>query len=204
MFTAMTATAFDPEAPLGQRRAIIRCDGDDVEMVEAAWGLRGPPGSNEPFTLIRAEGRSFPTHRYLVPASDFRLRSEGRAYSFSLADDDWFYLAGIWRPAKPDWPEAYVILTVEANADVAPYNDRQMVVLRRERRFDWLDGVAAEGDLLHSLPAGSFRVKEDRPLNRSSARPRSQTQSSNARPAHQPLSMTKQRPSRSKSQLRLI
>jgi hypothetical protein len=33
----MTATAFDLDAPFGQRRAIIRRDGGGVEMVELAW-----------------------------------------------------------------------------------------------------------------------------------------------------------------------
>jgi putative SOS response-associated peptidase YedK len=105
MFTPMTATPFDLDAPLGQRRAIIRRDAEGVEMVEAAWGLRPGPNTDRPFTVIRAEGRTIPTHRCLVPASEFRLQSRGRTYSFSLADGDWFYFAGIWRPAKPDWPE---------------------------------------------------------------------------------------------------
>ena len=43
-----------------------------------------------------------------------------------------------------------------------PYHDRQMAVLRREQRLDWLDGLVAEDELLHPLPAGSFRVREDR------------------------------------------
>src|ERR1700686_3668631 len=77
-----------------------------------AGGLGPGPSSDRPFTVSRAEGRTIPTHRCLVPASEFRLRSRGRAYRVSLADGDWFYFAGIWRPAKPDWPEAYAILTV--------------------------------------------------------------------------------------------
>ncbi|HEY4044758.1 MAG TPA: SOS response-associated peptidase family protein, partial [Rhodopila sp.] len=65
-------------------------------------------------------------------------------------------------PAKPDWPEAYAILTVEANEDVALYHDRQMAVLRRGQCLDWLDGAVAENELLRPLPAGSFRVREER------------------------------------------
>lgn len=156
----MTATPFDLDTPLGQRRAIIRRDGHNMEMVEAAWGLRPGPGSDRPFTLVRAEGRSFPTHRCLIPASEFRLRSRGRAYGFSLVDGDWFYFAGIWRPAKLDWPESYAILTVAANEDIVPYHDRQMAVLQREQRLDWLDGLIAEDRLLRPMPAGSFRVCE--------------------------------------------
>ncbi|HVZ06586.1 SOS response-associated peptidase [Rhodopila sp.] len=156
----MTATPFDLDAPLGQRRAIIRREDSGVEMVELAWGLRGREGETRPFTVVRSEGRSFPTHRCLVPASEFRFRSRGRTYSFSLASGDWFYFAGIWRPAKPDWPEAYGVLTVAANEDVAPYHDRQMAVLTRAQRHDWLDATVPEDELLRPLPRGSFRVRE--------------------------------------------
>ena len=156
----MTATPFDLDAPLGERRAIIRRDGDGVEMVEAAWGLRPGPSSYRPFTLVRAEGRTFPSHRCLIPASEFRLRGRGRAYSVSLADADWFYFAGIWRPGKSDWPESYAILTIAANDDIAPYHDRQMAVLRRGQPLDWLYGLAAENELLRPLPRDSFSVRE--------------------------------------------
>jgi putative SOS response-associated peptidase YedK len=162
MFTVMSATAFDTGAPLDRRRAIIRRDGDGVEMVELPWGLRPREPGGRPFTVIRAEGRTFPSHRCLVPASEFRHRSRGRRYTFSLADGDWFYFAGIWRPKSRDWPEAYAILTIEANADIAPYHDRQMAVLKRDQRLDWLDGTCADNEKLQPLPAGSFLVKQDR------------------------------------------
>ena len=66
-------------------------------------------------------------------------RSGSKSFSFSLANGDWFYFAGIWRPATDLWPEAYAILTIDANPDIAPYRDRQMAVLTREQRVDWLD-----------------------------------------------------------------
>jgi putative SOS response-associated peptidase YedK len=160
MFTGMTATAFDLDAPLGQRRAIIRRDGEGVEMVELAWGLRPREVDGRAFTVVRAEGRTFPTHRCLVPASEFRMRSRGQTFSFSLADGDWFYFAGIWRPGKKDWPEAYAVLTIEPNSDVAPYHDRQMAVLRRAQRLEWLDASVPEYELLRPLTPGSFRVRK--------------------------------------------
>jgi putative SOS response-associated peptidase YedK len=155
MFRFVTATRFDLDTPLGQRRAIIRRNGDDVEMVEAGWGLRPGPSSDRP------EGRTFPTHHCLVLASNFRLPSRGRAYSFSLADGDWFYLAGTWRPATADWPESYAILTIAANEDVAAYHHRQMAVLTRAQRLNWLDAVVPEHELLRPMPVGSFRVRDE-------------------------------------------
>src|SRR3546814_2268849 len=127
-------------------------------MVELPWGLQPRETSGRPFTVIRAEGRSFPSHRCLIPASECRHRSRGKHYSFSLANGDWFYFAGIWRPATRDWPEAYAILTTTANDDVAPCHDRQMAVLLRDQRMAWLDLTIPENELLQPLPAGAFRL----------------------------------------------
>ncbi|MDE3800055.1 SOS response-associated peptidase family protein [Sinorhizobium meliloti] len=149
-----SATVFQSDAPLDERRVIIRRHDGDVEMVELPWGLRPRDGDARAVNVVRSEGRTFPTHRCLVPASEFRHRT----FSFSLANGDWFYFAGIWRPAINDWPESYAILTIEANDDLAPFHDRQMVVLRREQRMAWFDGLVPEGEILRRLLAGTFRV----------------------------------------------
>lgn len=155
----MSGNVFDSNASLDERRVIIRRDGDDVEMVELPWGLQPHEPGGRSFTVARAEGRTFPTHRCLVPASEFRHRSsQGKHYSFALASGDWFYFAGIWRAATRDWPEAYAILTTAANDDVAPYHDRQMAVLRRDQRTAWLDLTCPEEELLRPLAPESFRV----------------------------------------------
>lgn len=149
------ATVFQSDAPLDERRVIIRRHDGDVEMVELPWGLRPRDGDARPVNVVRSEGRTFPTHRCLVPASEFRHRS----FSFSLTNGDWFYFAGIWRPAIEDWPEAYAILTIEANADLAPFHHRQMAVLTRDQRMAWLDRLVPEDEILRPLPAGTFRVE---------------------------------------------
>jgi putative SOS response-associated peptidase YedK len=154
----MTAKPFDSETSLGERRIIVRRSGDGVEMLELPWGLEPFETGGRPVTVLRAEGKTFPGRRCLVPASVFRHRSRGKNYSFSLADGDWFYFAGIWRPATRNWPESYAILTTTANDDIAPFHDRQMAVLRREQRMAWLDLTRAETEILQPLPPGSFRV----------------------------------------------
>ncbi|TIO24017.1 SOS response-associated peptidase [Mesorhizobium sp.] len=154
----MIATVFDSVGSIGQRRVVIRRNGD-VEMVELPWGLQPREPGGRAFTVIRADGRTFPDHRCLVPASEFRHRSRGKHYGFSLADGDWFYFAGIWRPATPHWPASYAILTIAANADVAPFHDRQMAVLRREDRMAWLDRTCREEELLRPLPPRTFKVR---------------------------------------------
>lgn len=132
------------------------------------------PGACSPASLAgvhsqRAEGRTFPTHRCLIPASEFRHRSRGKQYSFALADGDWFYFAGIWRPKTRDWPEAYAILTTAANDDVEPYHDRQMAVLHRDQRMAWLERTCSEEALLRPLPVGTFAVSRLRELSEQAA-----------------------------------
>ncbi|MGE0767954.1 MAG: SOS response-associated peptidase family protein [Hyphomicrobiaceae bacterium] len=156
----MNATAFDTVTSLDDRRVIIRRDGSGVEMVELTWGLQPRELDGRPFTVVRSEGRTFPTFRCLIPASEFRHRSQGKHYRFMLADGDWFYFAGIWRPATRSWPESYAILTVEANDDIAPYHDRQMAVLRRDERMAWLDLTRPESQLLRPLPKATYRIEE--------------------------------------------
>lgn len=158
----MNARPFDSDRSRPYRRAIIRRNGGGVEMVELTWGLRPRDAGGPPFTLIRAEGRTFPSHRCLVPASEVHHRGRGGPYAYALVDGDWFYLAGVWRPAARGWPEAYAILTVAANPDLAPFHDRQLAVLRREERMAWLDLSCPEGELLRPLTTGSFAVKMSR------------------------------------------
>ncbi|WP_311028645.1 SOS response-associated peptidase family protein [Mesorhizobium koreense] len=154
----MSASVFNSEASIRQRRVVIRRNDGDIEMVELSWGLQTREPGGCAFTVVRAEGRTFPDHRCLVPTSEFRHRNRSKHYGFSLADGDWFYFAGVWRPATRDWPEAYAILTTEASADVAPFHDRQMAVVRREQRMAWLDRTCREDELLRPLPADSFKV----------------------------------------------
>jgi putative SOS response-associated peptidase YedK len=52
-------------------------------------------------------------------------------------------------------------LTVAANEDVAAYHHRQMAVLTRAQRLNWLDAVVPEDQLLRPMPVGSFRVREE-------------------------------------------
>ncbi|CAN5146355.1 SOS response-associated peptidase [soil metagenome] len=163
MFQPMNATPFDSDAPLGSRRAIIRYNPDnaaELEMVELTWGLKPKEADGRPFRFVRSEGRTFPSHRCLIPASEFHVTTGERRYRFSLEDGNWFYLAGVWRPATDAWPESYAILTVEANPEVARYQERQGAVLLRRQRLDWLDQTVPESDLLQPLLARSLDVAQ--------------------------------------------
>lgn len=156
-------TAFDPDAELGSRRAIIRRNPDDVdevEMVEATWGSDPRFSDGISFRFVRAETGGFSTRRCLIPASEFRMGSGKKRYRASLDSGNFFYLAGIWEPALADWPLSYRIITVDANPDIAPYQDRHGAIVQRRQVMQWLDGEIGEDDLLTPLPANTFAVVE--------------------------------------------
>lgn len=50
------------------------------------------------------------------------------------------------------------MLTTEPGPDIAPYHDRQIVLLPRGRGMDWLDLTRPEREVLTALPAGSLTV----------------------------------------------
>lgn len=145
---------------IGQPGAVIRRGRDGKsEMVNLIGGLEPAWPDERPFEAVRVEGRTFPANRCLVPASEFFHRRKGRVYRFTRVDGDWFYLAGIWRPAMPRWPSAYAALTIAANDDVAPYAERQMVVIPRGRQMEWLDHSTPENDILVPLPSPTFKTE---------------------------------------------
>lgn len=109
---------FDPDAPSGARRAIIRrnpADAQEVEMVEAVWGSDPRFGSGSSYRFVRSEDRSFPARRCLVAASEFHMVVGPRRYRVTREDGNFFYLAGVWNPAVAGWPLSYRIVTVPAN-----------------------------------------------------------------------------------------
>ncbi|MDK2768094.1 MAG: SOS response-associated peptidase family protein [Sphingomonas sp.] len=163
----MKASPFESEAALGTRRPIIRRNPDnaqEVEMVEAGWGLQPWDGQGtKPFKFIRSEGKTFPTHRCLIPASEFQVKNGDRRFRVTLEDGNWFYLAGVWRPANPDWPMSFAVVTIEANPDVFFYQERQGAVLLRRQNMAWLDLSVPQEELLQPLPPRSFTVTEIAP-----------------------------------------
>ena len=162
MFSLMQARPFESDAPDGALRAIIRRDPADgkPELVELAWGLAPAEPGQRPFRFLRAEGRAFPSHRCLIPASEFHVRARSRRYRFYREDGNWFYLAGVWRPPSRDWPESFAVLTVEANPEVARYQARQGAMIPRNRHLHWLDLTLPESELLVTPPARTFLVEQ--------------------------------------------
>ena len=156
-------TPFDSDAPLGARRAIIRRNPDDaqeIEMLEAVWGSNPRFSDGVHYRFVRSEGNSFPGHRCLVPASEFQLSVGKRRFRVTLDGGNFFYLAAIWEPPMGDWPLSYRIITVAANAEVAPHQDRHGAIIHRRQVMQWLDRSVPESDLLVTPPARTFLVEE--------------------------------------------
>jgi putative SOS response-associated peptidase YedK len=52
------------------------------------------------------------------------------------------------------------MLTTEPGPDIAPYHDRQIVILERGARADWLDPSVPAQSLIRPLPAGTLTVEQ--------------------------------------------
>jgi len=71
---------------------------------------------------------------------------------FTLKGEPWFWIAGIVKEG------AFTMLTTAPGPDVAPYHDRQVVVVPLRHTADWL--VNASPDVLQPLPGGSLIVEK--------------------------------------------
>lgn len=156
-------TPFDSDTPLGDRRAIIRRnpeDSSEIEMIEASWGSNPRFAGGASFRFVRSEGATFPSHRCLIPASEFRLAVGDRRYRVTLDGGNYFYLAAIWEPAMADWQLCYRIVTVAANPEVSRHQERHGAIIHRRQVMQWLDHEVPEIDLLTTPPARTFVVEE--------------------------------------------
>ncbi len=145
---------------------VIRRTDEGAEFAQLRWGFPPSRAKGPPIINFRSEGRRFPTGRCLVPASHFfeftGARSPKSKWKFTRAGEDWFCLAGLWRPMPDGSGDAFTLLTTEPGPDIAPIHDRQVVVLDRSDWRAWLDDAKPEAELLRPLPAGGLLVEQVR------------------------------------------
>ncbi|MFX4925838.1 hypothetical protein ABTC31_19830, partial [Acinetobacter baumannii] len=67
----------------------------EVEMVEARWGSNPRFSDGTSYRFVRSEGKTFPNHRCLVPASEFHMTVGDKQYRVKLDDGNFFYLAAV-------------------------------------------------------------------------------------------------------------
>ena len=157
---------FQPrDVRITERAAILRAAGDeDIELVERRWSWPGPRGA--PVFNFRGEGRRFdPADRCVILTDGFYeftapedpKAKKKRRWLFTWPEHDWFGIAGICR-TDPTVGEAFTMLTCEPGADVAPYHNRQVVLLSPRDCMAWLDPGSSAQDFVKPLPAGSLNV----------------------------------------------
>jgi len=115
-----------------------------------------------PVFNFRSDDRSFANSaRCLIPADGFFEFTEAETgqkkktkWWFRLAGEPLFWVAGLVKEG------AFAMLTIEPGPDIAPYHDRQIVVLRPEEGVAWLHLQKPEAELLRPLPAGGLDVEK--------------------------------------------
>lgn len=162
------------------RVEIVRPAADDpaaVEMVARRWSW--PASGGRPVYNFRSDGRTIaPASRCLIPVEGFfeftdppppatgeaatpKRKPPKSKWAFTLAGQSWFGIAGIWRD-DPQVGEAWSMLTCPPGPDIAPYHDRQVVVLSLADAVRWFDPAVPASALCRPLPAGSLTVRQVR------------------------------------------
>ena len=141
--------------------AIIVGSPDGAELKQLRWGFAQPKGG--PLINFRSDGRRFPTGRCLIPADGFYEFTADKAapktqkkskWLFTAADSDLFCIGGLVRDDR------FTMLTREPGPDIAPYHNRQIVIVPRPQWAAWL-GPAPDVEI-PALPAGSLNVVQMR------------------------------------------
>ncbi len=127
-----------------------------AHLVQHRWGFPGPRG---PVINFRSEGRAFGAGRCLVPATGFYEFTGAKApkskWLFEPANGSFLGLAGLIRDDR------FTLLTCPPGPDVAPYHDRQIVILPREAWSAWLD-TTMPAPAFGPLPPESLTVTQVR------------------------------------------
>jgi putative SOS response-associated peptidase YedK len=136
------------------------------ELVERRWSWPAPSG--KPVFNFRGENRRFaPAERCVILADGFyefttpaensgapKAKKKDR-WLFNWPGHEWFGIAGIWR-TDPNVGEAFTMLTSPPGPDVAPFHDRQVVLLSPRDCFGWLDAANKAEQFVRTLPGGSL------------------------------------------------
>lgn len=136
---------------------VFRLRGDRLVASMTPWAWPGPGG--KPVFNFKSEGRDFSRNdRVLIFADAFFEYTAPQApkvklkdkHQFTMAGQDWFWIAGIVKEG------CFSMLTAAPGPDVAPYHDRGIIPLAPRVGPDWLTLARPQGALLAAPPAGSL------------------------------------------------
>jgi putative SOS response-associated peptidase YedK len=147
---------------------VMRASGNVVALSQMRWSFPPSRPGGKPAFNFRSEGRRFSKEqRVVIPATAFfeftGTKSPKSKWRFAASNGTPMGIAGIWRRGTSDEPDVFTMLTTAPGADVAPYHDRQIVVLAPQDWASWLYADAPEAELLRPLPEGSLTVTLARP-----------------------------------------
>jgi putative SOS response-associated peptidase YedK len=143
---------------IGDRAPIVVAGAEGPQLEMTPWAWKVPTG--RPVFNFRSDGRSFAgSTRCLIPADGFceftepKVQGKKTKWLFTMAGQPWFWILGIVKDG------AFAMLTTEPGPDVAPYHDRQIVLLPPDAGVHWLDLSAAQDLMLAPSPAGALTVR---------------------------------------------
>ncbi len=152
---------FEPrdDIRIGDSAPVVTRTKDGVAVGMTTWAWKSPQG--RPVFNFRSDERSFANSlRCAIPADGFYEFTDALAgqkrktrWLFTMVEAPAFWIAGVIRDG------AFSMLTTTPGPDVAPYHDRQIVLLEPGRAMEWLDLTTAEAELLRPLPAGRLAVE---------------------------------------------
>ena len=158
---------FEPrDVRISERAPILRAAAEPgaLALVERRWSWPGPTG--KPVFNFRGEGRRFdPGERCVVltdgfyeftAPEDLKARRKDR-WLFTWPGHDVFGIAGLVRE-DATVGEAFTLLTCPPGPDIAPYHNRQVVLLDPADCARWLDPASEAAELIRPLPVGSLAV----------------------------------------------
>ncbi|WP_293907395.1 SOS response-associated peptidase family protein [Phenylobacterium sp.] len=127
-----------------------------AHLAQLRWGFPGPKG---PIINFRSDGRAFPKGRCLVPADGFfeftGTKAPKSKWLFEPAERPFLAIAGFVRDDR------FTLLTCAPGPDIAPYHDRQVVILPRDHWAAWLD-LGRPQPPIAPAPAGTLKVTQVR------------------------------------------
>ena len=144
---------------IGDTAPIVRLGAGGLVGAMETWAWKGTHG--KPVFNFVSEGRDFSRsdgglvfadgfYEFTAPAAPkVKLKDK---HLFKLAGAPWFWIAGVVKEG------AFSLLTTAPGPDLAPYHDRQIILLPPERGLEWLELSRPAGDLLRAPPAGALRV----------------------------------------------
>lgn len=135
------------------------------DLVQRRWSWPGQHG--KPVYNLRSEGREFTFGRCLIIADAFyeftnpadKKKKRKDKWLFTKRGEPIFCIAGIWR-STPEAGEAFTMLTMAPGPDIAPYHDRQIVILERATWADWLDPSISAKSIIKALPPRTLQVEQ--------------------------------------------